>query len=96
MAVVIWKKELKVETINKVELPVNSLILGVTVSLTKFGLLKPHLYFMTNNDVTINDTRTIVTVGTGEAIENSQSLRFIDSYSLKGGEFVAHVFEQTT
>lgn len=88
MPEVIWKKELKIDTVQKVKLPFGSKIL-----IAREQYNTPCIWFICNPAASVED-REIYICGTGHVFTETDSKKYLGTAMIDGGTLVLHIFEK--
>lgn len=86
MTTAVWKWDLAVTDIQKLEMPVMAKLLCVQI---QYGT--PRLWALINPDA-LTEERTIVTLGTGLRFDSHPG-EYVGTYQINNGLWVFHIFD---
>ncbi len=85
----IFKYKIQIEESFTVDLPKNAEIISL-----QSQYYTPCIWALVNKDAEL-EKRRFVTIGTGQAVDNT-GMKYIGTYQLNKGTFIGHVFELLT
>jgi hypothetical protein len=90
MKATIWKYVLETVDEQMIAMPMGAQVLSVQV---QHGV--PCLWVRCQPDAPTEQVR-VITIGTGNPAEHVESMQFVGTYQLLGGNFIGHVFVRMT